>query len=240
MQHLLRDIYGDEWPQVINERYQKVEYEMQSKAAKKFENIGNDQERRVAAGFADHPNLFKLMGKDVKGHEKKYERNFDRLHAKFFEENNLPDEEQICSEWATKATLVAMLETNKRIASEIRKKVGNQFDGNQILQNLQQRKIDLPADVEEYLKGIRHWKEQAAVSKQAERKLVKILKDQRYSAQDIQLIIRLGNQEIFDLPYSQKERLKAVHPGRMVRLLTDKKCAKIKEPPTILRNLVAI
>ncbi|MCE2983626.1 MAG: hypothetical protein LW832_08680 [Parachlamydia sp.] len=235
----LKEVYGEDWAQKVNELYRRVENEMQTNAPYRFQNVGNNQERRIAAGIAGQPQLFKLMGKDVLGHERTHERDFNKLYNKFYGDE-LPTDDQICSEWASKATLAAMLETNKRLTAEVKNSLGNQFDGKQVIKNLEQKGLELPKEVSDYLNGVRHWKENRDVTRKAENQLVKILEQQGYSSEDIQLIIRLGNEEIFELPYSRNERLKAIHPGRMVSLLVDKKCAKQKQPPQVLASLVAV
>lgn len=235
----LKEIYGEEWPKKINEIYQQAESELHTRGGKQFEQVENNQKRRIDAGLANHPTLLKLIGKDVKGHKKEHEKDFTNLHAEFFGDS-LPTGNQICSEWASKATLASMLETNKRLVADIKNKVGESYDGNQIIKDLEEKDIEVPLDVKDYLNGTRHWKSERKVTERAERQLVKILKQQGYSKASIELIIRVGNEEIFDLPYSRKERLKAIHPGRMVSLLVDKKCAKQKPPPPEFTSLVAV
>ncbi|CUI16566.1 Conserved hypothetical protein [Candidatus Protochlamydia naegleriophila] len=240
MQDVLKEVYGENWKTTVNELYQSIEQELHTKGATQFANVGNNQERRLAAGFADHPLLFKLLGKEgIKGHEKEFERDFNQIHGKFFEGAPLHDD-QICSEFASKATLVSMIELNKRLTRDIQAKLGNDYFPKEVLAKLNANGTALPSEVKDYLQGIRHFKKDREITKKAEKDLKQLLKNNGYTPQEINLIIRLGNEEVLDLPYSKKERLKAIHPGRMVSLLVDKKCARLRPPPKAVEALIAM
>ncbi|MBA2728181.1 MAG: hypothetical protein H0U49_08440, partial [Parachlamydiaceae bacterium] len=91
-----------------------------------------------------------------------------------------------------------------------------------------------------YAKGERLFGENHHITVNAEKQWKKILKNNGYSPVEVDLAIRVGNKEILDLPYSKKERFKAIHPGRMVALLVDKKCAIKKNLPPELNILFAV
>jgi hypothetical protein len=233
----LQNIYGNNWQNILNQRYQAIENELHIKGSNRFKKFSNYSDRRVAAGFADHPFLFKLLGQgNIKGHQKKFDGDFNKLHRRFFGKEAL-GEEQICSEFASKVTLASMIELNK----ELSKATGNalpHFKGDAILQQLRKKNIDLSSEVENYLKGVRYIGQDSPKTEKAKKELIKILRAQNYSLDDINLVIRIGNEEIFDFPYKRNERLKAIHPGRMVKLLVDKKCAKLKPKPTEFNALI--
>ncbi len=126
-----------------------------------------------------------------------------------------------------------MMEANKQITADLGKKIS--LDGLSILHSLEAKKVDLPQDVRKMLQG-KYWGKGRV---ETEKKLIKILKENDYNAQQIELLLRISNQEIFDIPYDKKERLKAVHPGRMVKLLAKKNCVTKRDPPPILAKLIA-
>jgi len=245
MKVVLEDRFGRYWATTLNAMNQEVEHRMHARANQQFSKIGNYQERRVLAGLADHPTLFSMSGKEIEGHKRSTERDFESIHAKFFGDTP-PQEEQICSEWASKASLAAIMETNKLLVEALKMKYGDQYTGTSVLNKFSSQGVAVPADVIDYLQDVRHFKNERERTLNAEKELIHILKhfkedDKRvYSDQDIELIIRLGNEEIIDLPYSKKERMKAIHPGRMVSLLVDKKCAIHKPPPKVVSDLIAV
>jgi hypothetical protein len=235
---VLKNVYGNDWKGHIKNMYEKIENQLHLKAPDQFDQVENYQSRRVKAALADHHTLLKIIGFDLPNHEKSSDRNLEEIYKKFFSNEVSGDTEQICSEWASKATLVAMVELNRVIVEDLSKKLGSRFNSTEILSNLEFEEVAIPDNVKEYLNGIRHWKAERSKTKQAEKDTIKFLKNQNYSDEEIALIIRMGNKEIFDVPYSRRERFKTIHPGRMVKLLVDKKCAHKKPPPAALRNLV--
>lgn len=237
MYPVMEQVYGEDWKKKITSNFKKIENELHRVAEKRYDNIKNDDARRFEAGYANHPWVFSFAtGKKVKGHERKHERDFGKIHRKFYSPELSGT--QICSEFATKSTIAALVELNHQLSVDIEKAdIGKKLTGIALLNSLKE-KVQLPADVTEYLNGVRHYKEEVHKTKFAEKKLRKILKEQSYSSLEIQLAIRLGNKEIFNLPYSKKERLRAVHPGRMVQLLIDKNCVQLKEPPALLDQFI--
>lgn len=143
----------------------------------------NPSKRRKEAGLAD----FGLAG----GHKREQERsdNFRKVHEKFmrgFKPPHQDDQEQvrqeqihmICSEFVTKATIAALIETSDFIE--------------QILAN----ETELSA--------------------------------QPNDAPDAPLL---------QLPFETTERLKRVHPGRLIEILQTKNCIKLVKPPKIVQDL---
>ena len=76
--------------------------------------------------------------------------------------------------------------------------------------------------------------------------LVKL--NRELSAELGDLLIQQGQEEegtklkdshnVFELPYSEKEKLNKVHPGRMIDLLVKRRCVKRLDPPLIVKQLV--
>jgi hypothetical protein len=116
--------------------------------------------------------------------------------------------------------------------------VGN--SSKNILDVLHNNKINVPDSIIEYLKDIRYAGKNSKNTKNAEKQLRAILKQQGFTSKEIELKIRLGNRELLQLPYSRKERLKGIHPGRMASLLVNKKCARLKPPPKTLSALIQL
>lgn len=237
IQSILEDHYGKQWASHVNKIYVDTETKLHSDAKVKFDSVENDPKRRTYAALADFPRLTRWITgrKDIQSHEKEQESSRMNVYNDFFGEGPKKNS-QICSEWASKATLAAMMETNRLLAEDLAAKTG--LGGTSILEQFDDHHIIIPADVREYLEGPHHWGKHRSKTKEAEKKLIKILKENNYNKNQIELILRIGNKEIFDLPYSRKERLKTIHPGRMVELLAEKKCLKKRELPPVLMQLI--
>lgn len=231
---------GGNWMESVKVRYQGIENSLQEKAPVKFKPLENDLIRIFEAGAANYSTLLHLVGRDdIKGHERDYERDFDELHEKFMSENEISGE-QICSEFTSKITLVSMIELNKQLAKELLEKLGDRFNSKTILNDLKLKNVELTNEVKLYALGVRLYGKDREKTVKAENAWKKILEEQGYSKNEIEMVIRIGNEEIMDLPYSRKERLRAIHPGRMVQLLVDKKCAVKRELPLAMREMFII
>lgn len=238
MQMVLKKYYGDQWNLHVNKIFVNAETKLHNKVEKKFKDVENDQKKRTYSALANFPRLAKFFTGDseITGHKKAYESSREKVYDAFFgsgPEGNV----QICSEWASKATLAAMMEANTIIAGDLARKTG--FRGLELIKYFDDHQLILPTDVRQYLEGVRHWKKDRVKTKEAEKKLIKILKENNYSSDQIELIIRIGNKEIFNIPYDRRERLKNIHPGRMVKLLAEKNCLKKRELPPTFAQLIA-
>lgn len=256
----LKTIYGEKWEDKINEMYRDIEKRMHAELPEKSFIAKNSQSRRIAAGLANHPWLFgKLFGqKDLRAHEGEKNVDFNAMRKQLLGKEELVQdledsygdaqtctigENQICSEFASRSTAVSMIELNERLSKDILdyfKGLNQPKDGLSILDKLRSKNVSLSEEVTKYLQGVRYTKSKAQETQNAELALIKILRSQGYSKEDIKLIIRLNNKEVFDLPYSKKERFEAIHPGRMVQLLVDKKCAVKRSPPKEMTALIAV
>lgn len=148
-----------------------------------------------------------------------------------------PSVQQICSEFASKATLSALIKLNRMLAKNIVKDKPELL-GSNILKNLKKKNVFVPGVVEDYLKGVRHTGEYRNITVRAKKELKDILKNNGYSNEQIEFIIRVNNNKIIDIPYSKKEDLTKIHPGRMIALLEKKKCVQKIKPPTAFTQLI--
>jgi hypothetical protein len=230
---VLEEVYGANWRSVINQMYQEIEQDLHAKGMERFAGITNNEERRLQAGFANQPWLANLIGKkDVRGHQRNFERDADKIYNKFFQQEPL-QEEQICSEFASKSTMAAMVKLNKVLSQKMESHLG--ISRQKTIAILEESGVILPPDVKEYLSGKRYYKKEAKITQQAEQKLAKILKSQGITKLQIKRLIHLNNESILDLPY-RKERMRAIHPGRMAQLLVKRGCAtKLGYPPEATR-----
>lgn len=234
----LQNIFGPEWANEIQKIYRDTERDIHARNREKNIDIKNDEASRMKAGLADFRRILNffggLHGKPVESHHLEEEQDFRELYTRFLNDEDIEDT-QICSEFASKATLVALMEVNRKLAKRLANRNPRLVDTN-VLRTLQQKKVQMSGDVENYLKGVRHFGVDRYRTKEAEKELRKVLKEQGFSKRQILLFFRINNKEVFDLPYSRKENLTKIHPGRMISLLEKKKCVhKIKRPEAFQR-----
>lgn len=238
----LKEILGKDWAADIQSRYEKIEENIHGVKSKKYKKIKNDVDERNKAGMADWKWLFNIVKPitrlEVKGHTKKHEQDFGKIYETFMGGNKVK-ETQICSEFASKTTLVAILKLNRVIAKLISEK-NPEFLAANIHADLVKKGVKLPKDVVEYLDGVRKFGKERSITKKAEQNLKNILKRQKFSNKDIDLIIRLNNKEVIDLPYDRRERMNAIHPERMISLLEKKKCVTKLTRPKELDDLIQV
>lgn len=233
MEKVLKSVYGDAWKDTIRNKYEEIESTIHSSIDKHYTKIQNSSKRRIESGMADYPTIVNLFNPTkIEGHKVENIQDFNEIHKKFFEGKDLEDV-QICSEFASQSTAAAMIEMNRFLTQDILTKYygfNNMDQFKARIRSLVEKKGEtLPNDVKDYLSGIRHYGKEAQITVDAEKKISEILKLRGIKENESQLFIRLGNQEIFDLPYDKKERMNAIHPGRMVTLLENKHCVKKKD-----------
>ncbi|MBA3722264.1 MAG: hypothetical protein H0W88_07675 [Parachlamydiaceae bacterium] len=238
MQKALQEVYGESWKTVVNKQYQETEKTLHSKGYRKFNQIENDPEKRARAGLARFAPILNLgiaqiAGmKKFKGHTSVTGEDFNLLRDKFFNDKPL-NEIQICSEFATKTTLVSILELNKNLAKVLREK-SEKYSPTKILEK---NPDAFSAPLKKYLEG--HTivdKDKAQIEKQ----LKEILKGLKYTSDEIEVIMKISRNNILDLPYNEKENLDTVHPSHMIGLLNRKKCVVKKTPPKAFTTLLNI
>lgn len=235
MQSKLSWCYGDQWQKAINDKYIEIERQMHHSLQDKMADTKNNPQRRFAAGLANYSKPLKILGINVKGHKRDKERDYNKIHDQFFNHREFK-EEMICSEFVTKSTAAAMVELNRRLAEEL---ISNgAFRGPEKLLKLRANGIIISYAIGKYLRLENFNTEQEF--KDAEKAAVNLLKANGSTKEEIEQIVRLARNEVFDLPYSKKERLRAVHPGRMVQLLKDKKCISRKKYPKAMRQLLDV
>lgn len=225
---------GSEYADSIQNLYQQVENQVHQNIEKKFKTLANDNLRRVTAGLADFRFIINLFGgvrgNKILGHEDIYEQDFSAIHKQFLK-GGAKNDTQICSEFVSKSTLAALMEVNKRLAKTLLEQYTELSFAN-IRAQLEENGITLDDNTEDYLKGVRYFGPSRKITTDTERKLKRTLTSLGYSKNEIELIFRMNNQEILDLPYDRKERMMGIHPGRMISLLEKRKCVtKIDAPP---------
>jgi hypothetical protein len=239
MQETMQKVYGNDWVVEIMKKYQVIENQLQKNSKEKFTNVENDSDRRFLAGLANYGgSLLQLVDENYKGHKRDYERDFNKLHEKFFNDNPYQEAKQICSEFASKVTLVSMVELNKQLTKKLIKR--GVRDNWFYLDALGDKGVEVSEEIRKYVEGERHYGENREITLKAEKAWKELLKKNGVLDQAIELAVRIGNHEIMDLPYSRTERLKAIHPGRMVSLLVEKNCATKRELPPELQALLDI
>ncbi|MBA3722137.1 MAG: hypothetical protein H0W88_07030 [Parachlamydiaceae bacterium] len=235
LKETLMEIYPEGWEKAVNEMYQKIEKDIHTKGEKAFDKISNDAERRIKAGLSNRPWLFQVLTKKgIKAHERTLKRDFNKIHKKML--GNFPlQEEQICSEFVSKVTATSMIEVNKRLTKLIIEKT--HISPEVTLSKLEAAHVKMEPDVKEYLQGKRYFRKEALRTEKAEKALIQLLKARKYSDEDINLIIRIGNEDILDLPY-KKESMKSIHPGRMSELLVKRGCARLLPAPPEMEQII--
>lgn len=187
--------------EVIVKLYQEIEREMHEKGQEKFSGIENVEQRRWDAGWAD----IGLKG----GHRRRKERadRFEKIHQKLMKNPSMEPSEMICSEFATKATIAALIELDNRLTEKVKTS----------MQGLQDTLKFFGDEV------------QGEAKERAERaeRVLKVLENNREA--------NLLN--FIHLPISNKERLKRMNPGRLVDLLKKKNCIKRVEPPPVVKAI---
>jgi hypothetical protein len=109
---------------------------------------------------------------------------------------------------------------------------------NRLKMILEEGNAPLDKDVGAYLDGTRYFGKERKITIEAEKKLKVLLKQEGYSKEVIAILIRINNNEIFDLPYDRREDLTRIHPGRMISILEKKKCVQKIKPPAVYHLLL--
>ncbi|MGM0440488.1 MAG: hypothetical protein ACQEP8_05185 [Chlamydiota bacterium] len=215
-----------DWAQMIKDMYLQAEEEVQQERST-FESIENDMKRMILSGFAN----FTILG-----HRAVKEQDFEEIY-KQFKEDEPPNEQQICSEFASKSSLAALMLLNEKISGAILS-AHPEWTFGSILSELQGKGITIPPYLNNYLTGGLQHNNKRSMTKKAEKELRKLLSQQGYQESVIEMIIRANNQEILDLPYSRRERFERINPGRMISILEKKGCVKKRKPDPTFNLLI--
>lgn len=122
----LQQKFGEDWKNIINKRFQGIEKELHRNESRNFYLLENNVGRIFMAGLADYRLAMVGLGvvfhRPLGGHVRTTPRtNFEEIHAQFY--NPDPDAhkstEFICSEFATKSTIAAMVELNKQLSKDL-------------------------------------------------------------------------------------------------------------------------
>ncbi|MCE5316318.1 MAG: hypothetical protein LLG04_03015 [Parachlamydia sp.] len=141
------------------------------------------------------------------GHRRKKERadRFEKVHQKMIKKPPKEPSEMICSEFATKATIASLIELDRRLTERLESS----------MQGLQ-ASLNIFGDE---LKGEPRKRAEMAT---------RILDILDHNKKDKRL-------NFINLPINNKERLKRIHPERMVGLLKKKNCIKRIDPPPVVK-----
>lgn len=238
----LEKIFGDNATDKIQELYHQTELRIHKKIRKDKTTlkISNKNARRLKAGLANFHRLANffggIQGQPAPSHKVEEPQDFNILYDHLLHDKDV-NESQICSEFVSKTTLLSLMKLNKILAKQMAEKYPHLVAEN-VLSTLQAQPLLLNDDVTEYLQGTRHFGQERKRTKRAEEELERLLKQAGFSKQEISLVFRINNNEIFDLPYDRKENLKRIDPGRMVTLLEKKKCAQRVERPDAFKALI--
>lgn len=114
MQVILQDLYKgekDDWKVIIQKKFEAIEHVIESDVTGKFKNMENSWQRRIGAGWE------KFWGKKLKN-----ERNFEKFADKFLTDDQTSKDHfktMICSEFASKTTIAALVQLNRVLAKEV-------------------------------------------------------------------------------------------------------------------------
>lgn len=113
---ILKQIYFDKYDKEISGLFQQIERELHEtkESTEKFKNIKNSKERRMNAGKAKYQFWKNLRRKPS---------DFGKLHDKFYGEKISIGETMICSEFASKTNIAALMELDKRLRVKIVKEL---------------------------------------------------------------------------------------------------------------------
>ncbi len=244
-----KEALGERWEQRVQNEYMAIEKKIHQEINERFEKgIKNDQAMRVEAGLSDYPRLINFLGgvggHAIQPHIVSEEQDFRQIHLDFIEGAGEEESVQICSEFVSKSTLAALMELNKNLSAEILKGQPN-LKAQTVLGTL--RDVELGDEVTAYLQLDHH-------KPVAERNTLKSLSDiasarkrlkaalvkNGWSADKAELMIRVNDNEVFDLPYDRRERMEAIHPGRMVTILEKAGCATRVEKPKIFEQMIKL
>ena len=238
----LIEALGNDYELQLRSMYQNIENDVHMNKSSCYKGLENSFVERSKAGRADYSWFINLLApftkEKIKSHRRKNEQDFSKIHKKFISNEPL-NETQICSEFTSKSTLAALVELNKQLSVMIIDK-NPELSAENILKQITDKNMNVSKDIIDYLNGTRKFGKERCITKNIEKKLITILKDLKYSKDQIDLIMRLNNDEILDIPYDRKERMNAIHPSRMIKILQKKDCVTELQPPKELITLLQL
>lgn len=207
-QQICKKVYGKKWKKKLNELYRNIENETQTKLEQAQPTITNSTEKRIFSGIYDVP----VIGKYFLRNE------IVKQKINNVKNNNILKNEQICSEFATRITVSTLSELNTKITNTIEKSRFKKWNAKNVMDVLTANGVIFSEEITKYLS------EKNSYNPKLEKKIRLIFKKHGYSNEDIEAIFRLRNERVLDLPFSDTEDFSLVHPGKMIRLLRNKKC----------------
>lgn len=145
---LLSQVYGKEWAQTLQEKYESIENRFHGNANRQFKGIINPWERRLQAGKADY-----IWGGHIQNGETDFKDLADVMLGKK-KNTNKEDrlKEMICSEFVTKSTLTALVQLNTQISEDIKNWNDQQEEKNKV--NNSENILELPISTKEDLSRV--------------------------------------------------------------------------------------
>jgi hypothetical protein len=145
----LQQIDNDKFEDETNNIFQQIENDLHTsrKYNKKFQKIANDKPRQWNAGKTKF-----LFWQNFR----KEQRDFTKLYEKFAGEDDFTGKKMICSEFASKTNIVALLELDKRLRAKIVKHLEetNQTELANKYRSGELKVIDLPISSHAKLKNL--------------------------------------------------------------------------------------
>lgn len=250
MSKVCKKVLGSSWKSELNKRFQKIEHKLQNELSQSDILIENNALGRIFAGFSVIPLLGKILQiivsyllKNIKNEQIPestqidIKTNLSSIHEEFFGFDKKGNKQfkikpvQICSEFTSRQTAATMIQLNKELTKTIMQSKLHKWNPRNVLNFLKNNDIQIPNEIELYLCS--NEKRNGFF----EKRLTKFLRNNNYSKEDIEIIIRLRNEEIFDLPFANSEDFSLIHPGKLVTILKQKKCIKKIAPPKVLTKL---
>lgn len=117
---LLERIYGKNWKEKLQEKYQDIEHKIHTKKAKKFARFENDTQKRYRVGYSKFQPF---------GYTKFTRRDLNKIRQRLLEKDS--DEairkgnKMICSEFVTLSNILALLEFKEELLHDLKDFIEN-------------------------------------------------------------------------------------------------------------------
>ncbi|NRB10158.1 MAG: hypothetical protein HRU35_00855 [Rickettsiaceae bacterium] len=238
----MEKIYGDEWKEILAEKYKAAEDKILSEDAfEKFNDLkASSGEVQHEAGKA---NLKWGGHKDAKKKDKELKTDkFQTIHENFAGDsykyskstNNAPKQDMMCSEFNARIVIASMMEVNKQVLSdatwksisktqqeEIKEIMGYNIDETQkmALERFANYGNNISGEDQNIINDMVYNLEDYAVNK-----IKSIVEQSKPKIKAEEKTINLIKQGIVDIPIDKDEDLHKLHPGRLHKLLNKKGC----------------
>lgn len=151
--------------------------------------------------------------------------------AQQFKDNNFKTP-LLCSEFTAYTTLIALDILNKNLAS-IYLTSNPEYSFQNILETVDEEGISIGQTTREYLQKSVYF---SGNINQEKKKIVKLLKRLGYKTAEIEIIMKLNNLQVFNLPISKQQKI--ITPGGLISLLKKKGCIQKVPHPESATQLI--